>query len=153
MRHLAVSLCIALSACLGWPQAATRSQTQQLTPTVKIKTVPITRHPVYAGKEMYNSYCASCQGLDGKGSGPAAPALSKGVPDLTLLAAQNRGRYPEYKVLTALSQFSESHHPRTRSQMPDWHKAFVSLDRSGPFNVNVRAHSISKHIETLQVVR
>ena len=155
MRHLTVSLCIVLSAgaCLGWSQAATRSQTQQQTPPVKIKTIPITPHPVDAGKEMYNSYCASCHGLDGKGYGPAAPALSKGVPDLTLLAAQNRGQYPKYKVTTALSKFSESHYLGARSEMPDWYKAFVSLDRSCPFKAHVRAMSISKHIQTLQTVK
>ena len=154
MKQLTISLCIALSAaaCVAWSQAPTRAQTQQQSP-VKIKMVRITPHPVDAGKEMYNSYCASCHGEDGKGSGPAAPALSKGVPDLTLLAAQNRGQYPNYKVLTSLSQFSESHYLGARSEMPDWHTAFVSLDRTCPFKANVRAISISKHIQTLQTVK
>ena len=152
MKQFTIPLCVLLSAaaCLGWSQTAAKNQTQQPAPSVKIKVVPINRLPADAGKEMYSSYCASCHGEDGKGYGPAAPALSKGVPDLTLLAAQNKGQYPKYKVLTALSQFSESHYLGTRAEMPDWHTAFVSLDRSCPFKAHVRAMSISKHIETLQ---
>ena len=155
MKQLTIPLCVLLSAtaCLGWSQTAARNQTQQPAPPVKIKVVPITRLPVDAGKEMYSSYCASCHGEDGKGYGPAAPALSKPVPDLTQLASQNRGQYPKYKVLTALSKHSESHYIGTRSEMPDWHTAFVSLDRSCPFRAQVRAISISKHIQTLQTVR
>ncbi|WP_109484889.1 c-type cytochrome [Occallatibacter savannae] len=120
---------------------------------MKIKMVRITPHPVDAGKAMYNSYCASCHGEDGKGYGPATPALSKGAPDLTLLAAHNQGRYPKYKVITALSKFSESHHIGTTSEMPDWYKAFVSLDSTNPIKADLRAISISRHVQTLQIVR
>ena len=152
MKQLTISLCIALSAaaCVAWSQTPTKSQTQQPAPSVKIKTVPITRLPVDAGKEMYSSYCANCHGEDGTGSGPAAPALSKGVPDLTLLAKQNGGQYPKYKVLTALSKFSESHYVGTHSEMPDWHTAFVSLNRSCPYLADERARNISQHIQPLQ---
>lgn len=155
MKPLTISLCVALSAgaCLAWSQGPTRSQTPQQAPTVKIKMVPITRLPVDAGKEMYNSYCASCHGENGKGNGAAAPALSKVVPDLTLLASQNGGQYPKYKVPIALSKFSESHYAGTRSEMPDWYRSFVSLDSTCPFKADLRARNISKHIETLQVVR
>jgi hypothetical protein len=34
-----------------------------------------TRHIACFGKEMFMSYCASCQGKDARGDGPAASAL------------------------------------------------------------------------------
>ena len=35
-----------------------------------IKHVPAPYTNPSSGKEMYNAYCASCHGLDGKGDGP-----------------------------------------------------------------------------------
>lgn len=155
MRQITISLCMILSAttCLGWLQTPSKSQAQQLTPPIKLKMTRITPLPVDDGKAMYNSYCASCHGEDGKGYGPAAPALKSSVPDLTLLAYQNEGIYPKYKVTTALSRFSESHRIGSRSQMPDWHTALVSLDRTCPARADVRARFISNYVETLQTRR
>ena len=152
MKHLTIPLCIILSAgtCLGWSQTPSKSQAQQPSSQIKLKMVRIPPYPVDAGKEMFSSYCASCHGEDGKGYGPASPAMSRGVPDLTRLASQNRGIYPKYKVTTAMSRFSDSHHAATRSEMPDWYKAFVYLDQSCPASAEVRARFISKYVETLQ---
>lgn len=146
-------LCLVLSAgaCLGWSQEPSKGQAQRRTPQMKLKMTRIRSLPVEAGKEMYNSYCAACHGENGKGYGPAWPVLSKGAPDLTVLTLQNQGRFPKYKVTTALSQFGESHQLGTRAEMPDWYKAFVSLDRTCPFRAGVRARSISNYVETLQV--
>jgi len=155
MRHLTISLCMALSAaaCLGGSQAPLTSQAQQTTTPVRLKMVRITPLPVDAGREMYSTYCATCHGEDGKGFGPAAPAIESGVPDLTLLAAHNGGIYPKYHVTNALSRFSESHQIGTRSKMPDWYKAFVSLDRTCPARAGVRASYISKYVATLQATK
>jgi mono/diheme cytochrome c family protein len=46
------------------------------------------------GPDLFRAYCTSCHGLDGRGAGPAAPALKAKVPDLTLLARNNRGQFP-----------------------------------------------------------
>lgn len=51
-----------------------------------------------AGKTMFNEYCASCHGMDAKGDGPAAPALKRAPPDLTILARQNGGKFPALHV-------------------------------------------------------
>ena len=104
-----------------------------------------------AGKEMYVSYCASCHGEDGKGTGLAAPALSRPVPNLSLLSAYNAGRYPRYRVFTALSKFGESHQAGTKWEMPDWHKAFVSLNPSCPMLADLRARNINDYVESLQI--
>jgi mono/diheme cytochrome c family protein len=46
------------------------------------------------GKREYDSNCASCHGVKGKGDGPAKPFLTKSPPDLTVLAKNNNGVLP-----------------------------------------------------------
>jgi len=47
------------------------------------------------GKREYDSNCAVCHGLTGKGNGPyAADVGPKGVSDLTLLTKKNHGVFP-----------------------------------------------------------
>lgn len=153
MKQLVISLSLVLcaGAAIGYAQAPSNSHTQQsTTPKMKIKMVPIRNHPVDAGKEMYSSYCAPCHGENGKGYGPAAPALKKAVPDLTSLSARNDGQYPKHLVFTLLSQHSALH-PQVDSDMPDWYRAFVSLDRSCPVKSEMRARSIDRYVKTLQL--
>ena len=157
MKQLGLSLCFVLSAgvYLSWSQTPVPQQsptsTHQPAPPIKIKRAQIPPIPADAGKEMYVSYCASCHGEDGKGTGRAVPALSRPVPNLALLSAYNAGRYPRYRVFTALSKFGESHAVGTTSEMPDWHKAFVSLNPSCPMLADLRANNLNQYIETLQV--
>lgn len=46
------------------------------------------------GQREYMSNCASCHGVDGKGTGPNKPYLSKSPSDLTVLARSNAGVLP-----------------------------------------------------------
>lgn len=50
--------------------------------------------PPQAGKTQFQSYCASCHGLDGKGGSPMADSLTKPPADLTKIAARNNGSFP-----------------------------------------------------------
>ena len=43
----------------------------------EIKRVPPENTSITSGAEMFGTYCAVCHGVDGKGNGPAAPALAK----------------------------------------------------------------------------
>lgn len=152
MRQLIIPLCIVFSAgaCLAWAQAPANPQKRSVpAPQIKLVRSVIPSYPVDAGKEMFNTYCGTCHGEDGRGFGPAAPALTMNVPDLTLLSARNGGNYPKYRVLTALSRQSEFH-GQSASDMPDWYPAFASLDRTCPLRSVLRARNISRYVETLQ---
>ena len=46
------------------------------------------------GKREYDSNCAGCHGLKGKGDGPYKPYLTKSPSDLTVLSKNNSGVYP-----------------------------------------------------------
>ena len=50
------------------------AQTPEKKPTV-IKKAPVQTR-ANDGQEMFTSYCAACHGREGKGDGPAAPALT-----------------------------------------------------------------------------
>ena len=51
-----------------------------------------------SGKEAFQSHCALCHGLDGRGFGPLADAMKLTPTDLTRLAARNNGEFPANKV-------------------------------------------------------
>jgi mono/diheme cytochrome c family protein len=46
------------------------------------------------GKREYESSCAVCHGVDGKGRGPYSGHLKSTPPDLTTLAKRNNGVFP-----------------------------------------------------------
>jgi hypothetical protein len=71
------------------------------------------------GMEMYESFCASCHGVRGKGDGPVAPLVKIGVPDLTRIAYRDGGEFPTEDVRRTIDgRFDRpAHGPR---DMPVW---------------------------------
>jgi hypothetical protein len=60
------------------------------------------RLQAHFGDAVYQLYCAACHGQDGKGDGPAAPALRTRPADLTGLAKRNGGVFPIDRVTAAI---------------------------------------------------
>jgi mono/diheme cytochrome c family protein len=71
------------------------------------------------GKREYDSNCANCHGLKGKGDGPYKPFLTKSPSDLTLLSKKNAGVFPFHSVYAIIDgrQDVAAHGPR---EMPIW---------------------------------
>ena len=80
-----------------------------------------------AAKQIFVKYCASCHGMDSKGSGPAAFALTPPPPDLTTLARRHHGRYPAGYV-GALLKFGRSPAAHGSGDMPVWGAGFKEID-------------------------
>lgn len=82
-------------------------------------------NPVWAqtkidfGKEEFESKCASCHGMGGKGDGPLSRVYSIQPPDLTTLVNRNGGVFPTRRVFDVIDgqQQVAAHGPRT---MPVW---------------------------------
>lgn len=103
-----------------------------------------------AGPDLFRAYCASCHGSDAKGHGPAAEAMKTRVPDLTRLARDNAGKFPDGLVRKTImgDDVIAAHGSR---KMPIWgpvfHQVEEDVDRG-----NVRLDNLIQYLESIQSV-
>jgi len=105
-----------------------------------------------SGKQMYLQYCSSCHGRDGKGDGTVSRELKVKVPDLTLLAKKNRGRFPLDDVMATIDgrRFVRAHGDR---DMPVWGETFYSETEGKKYReltTLLKAKVIAEYVGTLQ---
>jgi mono/diheme cytochrome c family protein len=102
-----------------------------------------------SGKEMFQSYCASCHGKDATGNGPAAKALNSLPADLTTLAKRNGGKYPSDKVTSVLrGQATLMAHGD--QEMPVWGPVFWRMSQGHEVEVQQRISNLNRYLESLQ---
>lgn len=107
--------------------------------------------PLGSGEAMYRTYCAVCHGLDGKGGGPATPALRDQVPDLTTLSQRHEGKYPAKYVESVLRFGTANGFPaHGNREMPIWGQAFASVPRTTKSTVTARITELTKYLGTIQ---
>jgi mono/diheme cytochrome c family protein len=100
-----------------------------------------------SGREMYTSYCASCHGRDGKGDGPAAPALKTPPADLTMLSAHNNGQFPEMRVYGAIrGDVKVTSHGS--AEMPVWGQIFRKMGDSA--EAQMRVANLVSYLKSIQ---
>lgn len=120
--------------------------------TTQIQKVPISPTSANSGKQMYNSYCATCHGLDGKGNGPAAMELKQQPTDLTALSRNNGGKFPDAHVYSVL-QFGVETPAHGSKEMPVWGPALRSLTNGSSAARMVeqqRISNLTNYLRTLQ---
>jgi mono/diheme cytochrome c family protein len=101
------------------------------------------------GKQMFDNYCASCHGLDGKGHGPAAPALKTPPTDLTGLSRSNHGEFPEAHAIAVL-QYGTTIPAHGAAEMPVWGPILGKMDKVSPQVQKLRISNLVRYLETLQ---
>lgn len=102
------------------------------------------------GAKTYEEYCAVCHGKEGRGDGPAAPALKAKTVDLTALAKESGGKFPRAKVeqsILGTERFIPSH---GSVDMPVWGPVFKNLDPDDGARV-LRLRNLLDFIERMQV--
>lgn len=116
----------------------------------KIGQAPLQPTPAGGGAEMFLSYCASCHGRDGSGSGPVSPALKARATDLTTLAKRNNGVFPAERVKATIrgDLLVVAHGSK---DMPVWGPLFRYLGGGSHAEATVRVDSLTRYIESLQV--
>lgn len=129
---------LALSVCI--PTAA----------QTKIKKVPAPYTSPASGQEMYVNYCASCHGKDGKGTGPAASALKQVPPNLTILAKQNKGSFPEDHVAAVITGDAELAAHGSKD-MPVWGPVLWKISQGHPDEVQQRVVNLASYLKSIQV--
>ena len=106
--------------------------------------------PSLYGRDLFEFYCATCHGRDGKGGGPAAPALKMPPPDLTTIARRSGGVFPKAQVTAVITGEQEQPVPAHGSKdMPIWGPIFRGLDPNDTMNT-VRVNNIVGYIESIQ---
>jgi mono/diheme cytochrome c family protein len=140
--HLAIGLAL-VSVVLP----ATPKQTQTA-PAPGEQFTPLIRS--LEGPDLFRAYCASCHGIDAKGTGPAAPSLKVKVPDLTLLDSNNGGQFPAARVRKAImgDDVVAAHGSR---EMPIWGPVFHQVERDVDYG-NVRLENLLKYLESIQPI-
>jgi mono/diheme cytochrome c family protein len=71
------------------------------------------------GERFYQEFCASCHGVNARGTGPVAPLLGAPVPDLTLLVSRRGGTFPVdeiYRIIDGQANLAG----RGPRHMPIW---------------------------------
>jgi mono/diheme cytochrome c family protein len=116
----------------------------------EVKTVPAKYIQPSSGSEMYKAYCASCHGSDGKGGGPAATALKVSMPDLTMMAKKNGGKF-EFERVSQIVVGDSLVPAHGNKDMPVWGPTFLAIDQRDRAVVMLRAKNLTKHIEGMQV--
>jgi hypothetical protein len=107
-------------------------------PNVKVEKVPVRQTGTVSGKELYLDHCAVCHGADGKGNGPAAPALKTAPPNLTLLAKNNGGKFPSMHVVNILDS-NPGGAVHGSQEMPIWVRYSKSWDLIPPWAICARS--------------
>ena len=84
-----------------------------------------------SGKDLYQRFCASCHGAEGRGDGPVAASFKVEVPDLTLLAHRAGAAYPRERVVRIIDgrHILGAHGSRT---MPVWGEDLSRLEIGNP---------------------
>lgn len=100
------------------------------------------------GKANFVAYCAACHGVDGKGGGPAVPALKVPVPDITTMA-KRYGKFDELAVVNLIGGASRMPAAHGSVDMPIWGPLFRSQGSDQAATLRVR--NLAAHIGTLQV--
>ena len=112
----------------------------------KVEKGPIKPVPASNAAKMFDTYCAVCHGTGGQGNGPAAKSLTKAPADLTKLAANNKGTFPEVHVKRFIEGADEVPAHGTRD-MPMWGDLFNSLDRN---TAQIRVQALTDYIKAMQ---
>jgi len=115
----------------------------------EVKKVPVTETSPASGKDMYVQYCAACHGNDGKGNGPAAKALKSPPTDLTKLAVQSGGTFPEIKIARLIEGADDIAAHGSRD-MPVWGKVFHEMEGGGAPTSRMRIANLTAYLKSMQ---
>ena len=119
-------------------------------PVPEIKLAPASPIPSVEGKDNFGAYCAVCHGAEGRGNGPAAPAMKATVPDLTTIAARHDGNFNASAVEYIIRGTGKTATPaHGTTEMPIWGQVFASADGNQAVP-SMRIKNLVRYIESIQ---
>jgi len=113
-----------------------------------VKQVPAKPTASVAGKDLFHQYCAVCHGPDGKGGGPAAPAMKSHPTDLSQISRNNGGKFPDDHIMQVLKgEASVTAHGN--QAMPIWGTVFSNMSTNLVLTQS-RMHGLVQYIADMQ---
>ena len=103
---------------------------------------------VESGRELFQTYCASCHGVAGRGDGPSAGELRHRPADLTQFAKQNGGVFNQALLHRVIDGRTVKAHGTT--EMPVWGDAFKWHDGLPEEAITARIEAIVRYVESIQ---
>lgn len=151
LRYVCLAALLLVFSVMLAAQATSNPQSSAAPQAAKpeVKKVPPAYTDPSSGKEMYVAYCASCHGTDGKGNGPAAPALKAPPTDLTQLAAKNGGTFPDAHIMQVIKGDSMTA-AHGNKDMPVWGPMFMQMGQHDTAQVQLRIRNLTKYLESIQ---
>lgn len=104
--------------------------------------------PSVKGVDLFHAYCSSCHGVDGKGNGPAAPALNTRPADLTTISQRNSGVFPTERIRKIIAGDGQIT-AHGSSEMPVWGPIFHRVEWDQDLGA-VRLQNVTKYLESIQ---
>lgn len=98
------------------------------------------------GRTLYMQYCGACHGVDGKGTGPAAPAMKTPPSDLTMLQKPGEA-FPAARVVTHIDGTRDVPAHGSR-EMPMYGDVFKHTKTPAP---PVAINTLVDYLKTLQM--
>jgi len=141
LSFIAIAGMLAVSVANADQKTASQNNPTLLIPVVK--TGPVN------GKQMFNSYCAPCHGVDGRGNGPVATELKQKPTDLTVLTRGNGGKFPSSHIATVL-EFGSEMPVHGTAQMPVWGPVLGKMDQQHPDQRLLRISNLSQYLRSIQ---
>lgn len=84
------------------------------------------------GKAEYESNCAGCHGVSGRGDGHFAQFLNRAPSDLTLLSRRNGGVFPMQRVSEVIDGRTAVAGHGAAGEMPIWGSTYAAKAKTDP---------------------
>jgi tetratricopeptide (TPR) repeat protein/mono/diheme cytochrome c family protein len=123
-----IRIAIGLAACLACASSDPAEVRAQAAPPAQGEEPGgVAYDPVLAelGEDHFQAYCASCHGMQGRGDGPTARALSTPPADLRRIAFRRGGVFPDAEIARKIDGRFEIDAHGTR-EMPVWGRVFAA---------------------------
>jgi mono/diheme cytochrome c family protein len=124
---------------------------------LSLSTAAWAQGKVDPGKREFDTNCASCHGISGKGNGPLGELLKRSASDLTTLQKRNGGVFPMARTYEIIEGGGVPEHG-TRD-MPIWGREYsikaAEYYMDAPYNqegyVRARILTLLEYVSRLQV--
>ena len=102
-----------------------------------------------SGRDLFQFYCATCHGRNGKGDGPVALSLKRPPSDLTTIAVRNGGHFANEQLEKFVAGDDQPPAAHGSREMPVWGPIFRSLEPHDRLT-RIRIENVVKFIESIQ---